>query len=368
MIAEGELGQVEFLIERANNRLSTIFAGFWFQSGVTVRLRIDGAVLHLFVGSTETSYASIAERSDGLRQFVALLAFTTLEQAGQAPPVLLIDEAEVHLHYDAQADLVQMLARQEVASKIIYTTHSAGCLPEDLGTGVRLVEPDSPTISTIRNAFWEDERPGFTPLLYGMGASTLAFVSLRYALAVEGMADVILLPTLLREATDLSHLGFQVVPGLSRSNEHGIGLLERGAPRTAYLVDADSGGNEIRRKLRRAGVPDNRIFRLLNGESQNVVVEDLVDPKVYVDAVNRELYRSHGDSMSFPSDELTDVGRPEVVKAWCESRGIGAPNKRAVAYHIVETRSSSSVASEDYHDSLQQLHTEIVAVLQEANS
>ncbi len=366
--AEGELGQVEFLMEKANHQLSIVFANTWSQSGITVRLRSDEGVLHIFVGSTETSYVSIAERSDGLRQFVALLAFTTLEHTEQAPPILLIDEAEVHLHYDAQADLIQMFARQEVASKIIYTTHSVGCLPEDLGTGVRMIEPNSLKTSTIRNAFWDDARPGFTPLLFGMGASTLAFVSLRYALAVEGISDVILLPTLLREATSLPYLGFQVVPGLSGASEHGIGLLERGAPRTAYLVDSDTGGDKIRNKLRRAGIPDNRVFRLLNGEAQQVVLEDFVDPDAYVDAVNKELHRSHGESESFPSDELPDVGRPEAVKAWCASKGIGAPNKRAIAYHIVDSRSSRSVMSEAYRDSLRQLHTEIVAVLQEANS
>ena len=366
--AEEEIGQVEFLMEKANHQLKEVFANSWLQSGITVRLRLDESVLHIFVGSSETSYVSIAERSDGLRQFVALLAFTTLEHSDQNSPILLIDEAEVHLHYDAQADLVQMFAKQEVASKIIYTTHSVGCLPEDLGTGIRLIEPSSPTTSTIRNAFWNDARPGFTPLLFGMGASTLAFVSLRYALAVEGISDVILLPTLLREATSLSFLGFQVVPGLSEASEHGIGLLERGAPRTAYLVDCDPGGDEIRSKLKRAGIPGNRVFRLLSGETQKIVLEDLVDPDAYVDAVNKELHRSHGDSESFPSDTLPDVGRPEAVKAWCKSRGMGEPNKRAIAYHIVESRSSRSVIGEDYRDSLRHLHSEIVTVLQGTNS
>ena len=36
------------------------------------------------------------------------VTFTT-EHGGDIPPILLIDEAEIHLHYDAQADLIQML-------------------------------------------------------------------------------------------------------------------------------------------------------------------------------------------------------------------------------------------------------------------
>lgn len=161
---------------------------------------------------------AIAERSDGLRQYVSLLAFATLEKTEQ-PPILLIDEAEAHLHYDAQADLVQMFARQELATKVIYTTHSVGCLPEDLGTGVRLVEMNSPTTSIIRNWFWETDEPGFSPLLFGIGAKALAFMPVRFALITEGATDIILLPTLFREATGKSSLGFQVVPGLSVADE-----------------------------------------------------------------------------------------------------------------------------------------------------
>ena len=47
---------------------------------------------------------------------------------------------------------------------------------------------------------------------------------------------------------------------------------------------------------------------------------------------------------------------------------MGGPNKRAIAYHIVESRSSRSVIGEDYRDSLRHLHSEIVTVLQGTNS
>lgn len=217
-IQTGDTAQVATIRATANERLTKVFASSWFQSNIAVGFDTDGLVLRIFVTEDKTKYTSIAERSDGLRQFVALLAFATLKQS-QKVPILLIDEAETHLHYDAQADLVQMLTRQEIVSKVIYTTHSIGCLPEDLGTGVRLIGIDAKdnNISRVQNWFWKSDRPGFSPLLFGMGATTLSFIPIRNAVVVEGIVDTILWPTLLREATQRSYLDFQVVPGASES-------------------------------------------------------------------------------------------------------------------------------------------------------
>ena len=95
---------------------------------VRVYLHVDGTVLHIFARNAGGRLIPIAERSAGLRQFVALLAFIEHEAADE-DVILLVDEAEAHLHYDAQADLVRVFSKQTVADKIIYTTHSAGCLP-----------------------------------------------------------------------------------------------------------------------------------------------------------------------------------------------------------------------------------------------
>ncbi len=230
--------------------------------------------------------------------------------------ILLIDEVETHLHYDAQADLVQMLAKQEIVTKVIYTTHSVGCLPEDLGTGVRFIESKEPVsfTSRIENAFWNSGSSGFSPLLFGMGASTLAFIPLRNAVVTEGPSDMILWPTLLREATGRSHLDFQIVPGLSNANRSEIIVLDGEAPRTAYLLDADEGGKDLSRKLRGAGILEVKIFHIPDDVQQGLVIEDIVDAEVYVRAVNEELRRSHnGSDYSFPLDRLPASGRPTAI-------------------------------------------------------
>jgi predicted ATP-dependent endonuclease of OLD family len=367
-IEANDYPQAESILEQANEQLKQKFYGAWSQSRVAVRLSTDEQVLKVLVRE-ETSgnpprFTSIAERSDGLRQFIALVAFTALKSS-EPVPILLLDEVETHLHYDAQADLVQMLAKQELVTKVIYTTHSMGCLPEDLGTGVRFIESKEPEsfTSRIENAFWTSDSSGFSPLLFGMGASTLAFVPLRNAVIVEGPSDMILWPTLLREATGRTHLDFQIVPGLSKEHRDGIIVLDREAPRTAYLLDSDEGGDNLRGKLVRAGVSEDGIFHIPDDEQRGLVIEDIIDAEVYVQAVNEELHRSRGPQ--FPADRLSVAGRPKAIKAWCVENGISEPKKTAVAYRILENGVDRSVLAEHYHKTLEQLFRNINAALQD---
>jgi len=179
------------------------------------------------------------------------------------------------LHYDAQADLIQMLSHQQQAAQVIYTTHSAGCLPKDLGTGVRLVEPNKDQErSGVENWPWQKDQ-GFGPLLLGMGASTLAFVPTRAALIGEGGSEIVLLPTLIREAVGLQALDFQVAPGAAEASRAAIAHIDFQGSKVAWLVDGDEGGADNRRHLRASNIPPERIFTL-GGEGGGLTTEDLV--------------------------------------------------------------------------------------------
>lgn len=339
-------GEVESLLDDANEELKRLM-GTWSQSNVTVRLTLNQFNLNVLIGQTGERFVQIAERSDGLRQFVALLMFLSREPDLSVPPILLIDEAERHLHYDAQADLVQMLARQNVAAKVIYTTHSLGCLPEDLGTGVRLVKTVEPSHSKVVNWFWDSDTPGFSRLLFGMGASTLAFIPVRFAVLTEGAADMLLLPSLLRASSESDYLGFQVAPGLSSATTNQLAIVDNEAPRTVFLTDSDQSGLDLRSKVLEAGIPEERVLSLPKIGDVGSVIEDFVDPEAYVRAINFELKRSHGDRYEFLVEDLPVANRPLFLKEWCEEHSISAPSKRAVAYNILETKNEHPLVFEE---------------------
>jgi energy-coupling factor transporter ATP-binding protein EcfA2 len=332
----GDTAYLTTLEHSANDNLRLHFGENWQQSGVRVTLRIQGEVLAVQVVNEQAEFTSFAERSDGLRQFVALQAFSTCNWSGL--PILLIDEAEQKLHYDAQADLVQMLARQRVASKVIFTTHSAGCLPEDLGNGVRLTRPsvEFRTQSEIVNKFWADNEPGFAPLLFGMGASTLAFFPTRNAVMVEGPSDMLLLPTMFREALSTDVLGFQFVPGLSFSDDvfHAPVLGKKSG--VLFLTDGDSGGESIRTRLLSMRVERKNVFSLRSRDGNAVDVEDFVDCDLIVAGVNALLRKFHGAVTPLAKRELVAKHRMAAVETWFKRSTNTELPKVELAYEILE--------------------------------
>lgn len=316
---------------KANTTISEKFKTAWKQSDISVAIRIHNGQLEVQIVDPRREFTSFSERSDGLRQFVALQMFAMRNHTDR--PVLLIDEAEQRLHYDAQADLTQMLARQKLASKVIYTTHSAGCLPEDLGSGVRTILPNEQNgSSSIVNRFWSSRENGFAPVLYGLGASTMAFFPTRRAVMVEGPSDMLLYPTLFRESLDLTTLGFQFAPGLSRIETDEVRAIGTGV---IYLVDGDQGGKELKIKLKGLGVPDEDIYTMQDTRSGCFELEDFVDERLLIDACNDIIQKWHATSTQIDTLDTSQLTRMQALeKEFLASTGKKLP-KIDVAYYLL---------------------------------
>ena len=182
-IQENRIADASTRRNAANERLREVFDQSWNQQGVAIQFEFQGTLLLVQVTTPHDSgLSSIAERSDGFRWFAALMAYA---YGWKERPILLVDEIETHLHYDAQADLIDVLSQQQFTSKIIYTTHSFGCLPPDLGTGVRVVHPLDAATSSFENGYWRNGS-GFSPMLVSMGAAAATFTPTRYAVIAEG--------------------------------------------------------------------------------------------------------------------------------------------------------------------------------------
>lgn len=290
------------------------------------------------------------EHSDGLKSFVALRAFVSQKaEREEVKPIVLIDEAELHLHYDAQADLIGVFEGQEEAAQIIYTTHSAGCLPRDL-SGVRAIVPEIEETdggpkqkdhSEAINRFWT-RGAGFSPLLMAMGAGAFAFAATRFALITEGMSDALLLPTLIREATGEGCLAFQPVPNFAQATGDEIKQFDLIAGRIAFLADGDEGGRRHVAKLIRHGMDPEQIVYVGNAEDSELSIEDLLVKSVYLRAVNEQLAAWEG--IEYPAESLPEKGRSKAVEDWCSTQvGMdGEPvelSKVDVAQRVLDQRS-----------------------------
>ncbi|HEY2535631.1 MAG TPA: AAA family ATPase, partial [Solirubrobacteraceae bacterium] len=321
---------METMLEAANRALDEAFKA-WRQADLHVTFSADHRALHLLVRDRATAKRTrLDERSAGLRSFVALIAFCARFAVG-VRPVLMVDEAEMHLHYGGQADLVRVFERQQVAETIIYTTHSVGCLPSDLGATIRVVGPvnGDPYRSRIHNSFWAAHAgAGLTPIMLAMGADAFAFTPSRRAVIGEGASEAILLPSLVREAQSAEQrdepLGYQVAPGIAEVAPDDAEALELEAAGVAYLLDCDDGGRGHRRKLSERAKGEGRVVNIGQpGSEEALCIEDFVCTEVLTNALNRLLGRRAGwcgDTLA--AEELPANARASHLHTWCKDRDI----------------------------------------------
>lgn len=352
----GEISRRNTLKNRANKKLAAHFSTAWQQSELTVELNVENNTLRIGLVEDEVFASVLDERSQGLRTFVALSAFLAARDSGR-PTVLLIDEAENHLHINAQADLVEMFAQQAQAAKVIYTTHSPACLPADLGVGIRAVVVDGEETSHIENSFWRQTGPALTSLMMAMGASAAAFTPARCVVVAEGASDMILLPTLLRAATGLRKLPYQVAPGLSELPRDLYPDLDLEAAKVAYLVDGDSGGEDLAKAVGRS-VPDDLVVslrvpgieNLLPAELYTEVLETAVREATALGPIGAPLYPGRYDS-----------SWSKAADAWLESQGHSPPSKVVVASLVAER--AHVTLEDDVSRLLREVHTDICRAL-----
>ncbi len=347
-------GEKKTLLDASNRRLDEFFGEAWNQSNISVNLDVDERGLLTHVVDMDTRrFTRIEERSEGLRAFVTLAVFLG-SQALEVPPILLIDEAELHLHADAQADLVGGLLRQINATQVWYTTHSPACLPSDLGTGIRLLERHGEK-SEIKSHFWTNQEPGFGPLLYAMGAGAAAFSRCRWAVLGEGASEMILLPTLIRKATGLDDLPYQVAPGLANARGHDMDV-EEVAARVIYLTDGDKPGSDYLSDLRASNVPESRLKSLPPGTS----VEDLLDRDFLISVINSLLPDGAPRPTARTFRATWTAGRS--ITKWAADTGV-ALGKVAIAYEIIDRDPDIELAP-GAGETLRDLHEQFMAAFE----
>lgn len=357
---QNDIGRLE-IIDEANKNLKSKFSS-WSQSEVFPRILIEINSLKIVIDS-QIGINHLRDRSDGLRQYISMKAFLEKRQ-DELKPILLIDEAEIHLHYSAQANLVEDFEKQQLVNSIYYTTHSAGCLPSDLGTGIRVMEPlyneeKDTGKSVIRNSIWQNDS-GFSPILLAMGASIFAFTPARKAIIAEGPSDTILLPRIFREGSDKRFLDFQVAPGIATISKETVLELELEAAREVFLVDGDEGGTKNLEKLISGGIERKKIFQL----PIDTTIEDFLNPKILANTI-KDAFENMGYTIPhFDLEKIPKKGRIKWFEKNCEKLGNGFPEKVRIAESIVSsTPSNKTIIDEGKIKQIQSLHSKIESAL-----
>jgi predicted ATP-dependent endonuclease of OLD family len=196
--------------------------------------------------------------------------------------------------------------------------------------------------------------------MIAMGAGASAFGAARYVVLAEGATEMLVLPSLIRAATGLNELPYQVAPGLSESSPEDYVDLDLEGARVAFLVDDDAGGVMLKTNLIEAGVSPDKIVQL-----GVLMLEHLLDPDVYKKAY-AQLLREWNPTATIADppafDEHSKVPRPKQLEAWAKSiPKLHVPGKRDVASFLAEH--GKAIPSENGAALLQSLHVGLLDAL-----
>jgi hypothetical protein len=331
------------ITRRFERVMDTLLRGGWTPGEhISIRLQVtDKTRLGLVVSTGEGDFKTMKQRSDGLRSFVALRTFVASQKLA-VPPVLLVDEAERHLHYDAQGDLIRMFENQREAAGVIYSTHSAGCLPQDIGRGVRSVIPVGADASMIELA-WTANDVGIMPLLQRMGAATALLAPRRAIVIGEGPTEAAILPELVRQATGETHMPYQVVGSLSVATDEQMADIARTNVHVALILDGDKAGNDHVSAMEKLGFDTDQIVQF----DPQYEIEDVVDLELFVEAVESLLLAWQSKKSkrpTFTSADVTTPGRLDSVVRYCEVWKVKPPGHLSIGEEIMRLFVERSMA------------------------
>lgn len=248
--------QRQYDLNDASATLTRTIADRWRQRKYEVEFRADGQLFYTFVkDSRDPALIKLEERSQGFQWFFSFDMMFMYESKGTFKGcVILLDEPGLHLHPEAQRDLLKRLEEYAIDNTLLYTTHLPFLIDLQKPERIRVLnETDHGTVVTSDLNQSQPEAKFVLQAALGMSGSTSYLVAKRN-LVVEGVDDYWIL-------TELSNL-------LKRSGRPALpdDLLitpAGGASEAAYittfmigqdldvvtLLDSDAAGENARKSL-----------------------------------------------------------------------------------------------------------------------
>lgn len=262
-----------------------------------------------------------SERSNGLKWYIGF--FAALQSAGiLGKALLLIDEPAVHLHVDAQKEVLQLfdnLARE--GHQLIYTTHSPAMLDINRWERIRTVEKEC-NISRIY--MLHESHPGekrletLSPVQQAMGCSlknTLAPDAERVNLVTEGITDYYYCKAMFKSCGMTEEKQPFVIPACSADNIPNLMVILFGwGYNFRVLLDNDAEGKKVLRRLQKGLDETAKEYIFCVSDNDSETIEDLLssqDREAYKKVNFKGEYQKTISAIDFMNAVLKDKYVPE---------------------------------------------------------
>lgn len=276
-------------IQREAEKFSEEFNQFYNNTKEQILLSITCDVGQAVVSISRTDEDEafkLSERSQGLRWY--LVFFAALRNAKACKnSLVLIDEPAIHLHVDAQKEVLALFeSLQENGIQIIYTTHNPSMLDTNSWECIRTIEKVD-NISNI-HPLTESHKgikniETLSPVQKAMGCclkNTLAPERNQKNIIVEGITDYYYLKAMLPiSETDIKD-NFYLIPACGAANIPNIVSIFAGwGYDFCVLLDNDNAGRETAKALERLEkLTENKVFFV--SDETDSTVESLLSEKV----------------------------------------------------------------------------------------
>lgn len=338
----------------ASATLTTLIANRWNQKKYEVMFQADGNHFLTFVKDVGSrTLVPLEERSKGFQWFFSFDMKFMYETDGTFEnSIILLDEPGLHLHAEAQRDLLKRFKNYAEKNQLIYTTHLPFMIDSTRFDNIWVAEETAAGAKFHQN--WEsaDKDARFTlQAALGMSWSQSLFVG-QHNLVVEGITDF----WILSAVSNLFHTGGRV--GLS---EKFVITSAGGATKAAYLgtllhgqkldvavvLDSDSEGKAAQQQIVNNWImKDENVLMLGNviESKKPTALEDLFGNDFYVSKAN-QTYAAElkGKALAIKEDGRSIVER--ITEAMTE-QGIQF-NKGRVAKCIIGDLAKMNVSDLD---------------------
>lgn len=332
-------------MKTASRTLTKKVAHRWSQKEYEIDFDADGQQLIMFTKDTGSdALVRLEERSKGFQWFFSFDMLFMAETGGEfRNAVILLDEPGLHLHAQAQRDLLRRMRAYAKDNQLVYTTHLPFMVDSTRLDNIHICE-EKPKEGVKVHQDWaaagRDARFTLQAAL-GFSWSQSLFVG-QYNLVVEGVTDFWFLTTLSELLRQAEEKGLDeelvITPAGGASKVAYVGTILRGQElQVAVLLDSDHEGESAYEQLVHQWILEDSHVLMLGpvlGVEGNRCLEDMFAEEYYLEFVRAAYRKELGEKeLSVPPQGKRSI--VQRVEAALKTLGIERFNKGRVAKRIM---------------------------------